>query len=146
MSEPAEDRSALAGEIARHMVANGPFFGHLDMDIVEMRPGYALARLRVREDFLNSHGNCHGGVIFSLADSVFGFASNSHDRIAVGANCDISYLAPALLGDELTAEANEIYRKGRTALYDITVTNQSGSKIALMRARSRTLDGKVLPD
>jgi acyl-CoA thioesterase len=146
MRKPTEDRSVLAGRVARHMVAHGSFFAHLGMDIVEMRPGYALARLRVREDFLNSYGSCHGGVIFSLADSVFGFASNSHNQIAVGANCDIAYLAPALLGDELTAEANEIYREGRTALYDVTVTDQRGNKVALMRARSRRLDGNVLPD
>jgi acyl-CoA thioesterase len=146
MSKPAEDRTALAGRVARHMVARGAFFAHLRMGIIDMRPGYALARLLVREDFLNSHGNCHGGVIFSLADSVFGFASNSYNQIAVGANCDIAYLAPALLGDELTAEANEIYREGRTALYDVTVIDQRGNKIALMRARSRSLDGKVLPD
>jgi acyl-CoA thioesterase len=97
--------------------------------------------MRVTENMVNGQKVCHGGLIFSLADSSFGFACNSHNQHALAASCSIDFLAPAALGDELTAEANETAHAGRTRLYDVRVTNQEGTLIAVFRGKSAAVKG-----
>jgi acyl-CoA thioesterase len=106
-------------------------------------PGYARMTMAVREDMLNGHRTCHGGYIFMLADSAFAFACNSHNYNTVGAGCTIDYLAPGGEGDLLTAEAVEQALSGKTGVYDITVTNQDGRKLALFRGKSHRVNGMV---
>jgi acyl-CoA thioesterase len=90
----------------------------------------------VREDMLNGHSACHGGLIFSLADSAFAFSCNSHGGAVVAAAASIDFLAPAHGGDELTAVAVERWRSKRNGVYEVTVANQRGETIALFRGRS----------
>jgi len=113
----------------------------LGMQLDEVRPGYARLRMRVTDNMVNGQNVCHGGLIFSLADSSFGFACNSHNQHALAASCSIDFLAPAALGDELTAEANETAHAGRTRIYDVRVTNQEGTLIAVFRGKSATVKG-----
>jgi acyl-CoA thioesterase len=113
----------------------------LGMKLLEVRPGYARLAMRVSGDMVNGQKVCHGGLIFCLADSSFGFACNSHNQHALAASCSIDFLAPAALGDELTAEANETAHSGRTRIYDVRVTNQEGTLIAVFRGRSATVKG-----
>jgi acyl-CoA thioesterase len=113
----------------------------LGMQLEEVRPGYARLRMWVAEHMVNGQNVCHGGLIFSLADSSFGFACNSHNQHALAASCSIDFLAPAALGDELTAEANETAHAGRTRIYDVRVTNQAGVLIAVFRGKSATVKG-----
>jgi len=115
----------------------------LGMRIVEMRPGACRVTMPVRADMLNGHRLCHGGIVFALADSAFAFACNSYDRNTVGATASVDFLAPAREGDELQAQATELWRTGRNGIYEITVTNQRNERIALFRGRSYQLDGKV---
>ena len=113
----------------------------MGMQLEEVRPGYARLRMRVTENMVNGQKVCHGGLIFSLADSSFGFACNSHNQHALAASCSIDFLAPAERGDELTAEANESAHAGRTRIYDVRVTNQDGKLIAVFRGKSATVKG-----
>jgi acyl-CoA thioesterase len=113
--------------------------------VKEVRPGYARLALIVRPDMLNGHAICHGGVIFSLADSAFAFACNSHNQNTVASGCSIDFLAPAKAGDELSAEAVERALLGRIGVYDVTVTNSEGRTIALFRGRSYRITGEVIP-
>ena len=113
----------------------------MGMQLEEVRPGYARLRMRVTENMVNGQKVCHGGLIFSLADSSFGFACNSHNQHALAASCAIDFLAPAALGDELTAHAQETAHAGRTRLYDVRVTNQAGELIALFRGKSAAVKG-----
>ena len=99
----------------------------------------------VREDMLNGHGLCHGGMIFTLADSAFAFACNSYNQMAVAQHCSITYLIPGRIGDRLTATAREVSRRGRSGLYDIRITNQDGAHVAEFRGHSRTVKGTHLP-
>src|SRR3982751_6538746 len=108
----------------------------LGMKLQEVRPGYARLSMRVTDNMVNGQRICHGGLIFSLADSSFGFACNSHNQHALAASCAIDFLAPAALGDELTAEANETAHAGRTRVYDVRVMNQDGKLIAVFRGKS----------
>ena len=116
----------------------------LGMQVVAVAPGSAELTLEVREDMLNGHDICHGGLITTLADSAFAFACNSYNEVTVASGFDVSLVAPARLGDELTARASEISRAGRTGVYDIAVINQRGEAVAFFRGRSHTIKGKAL--
>ena len=117
----------------------------LGICITAVRPGFAQLTMTVREDMVNGHGVCHGGLIFTLADSAFAFACNSHNEATVAAAGAIDFLAPARAGDELTAEAHETWRTRRNGLYEIVVFNRKGERIALFRGRSYRIEGAVLP-
>ncbi len=119
----------------------------LGMRVVAVGPGTATIVMTVREDMLNGHDICHGGLVTTLADSAFAFACNAYNEVSVAAGFDVNLLAPARLGDELTAHAVEVSKSGRTGVYDITVTNQKQQLIAVLRGRSYTVRGKPLvPD
>jgi acyl-CoA thioesterase len=92
----------------------------------------------------NSHSICHGGAIFTLADSAFAFACNSYNRSTVASGGSIDFVTPARIGDELTAEATERALPGRLGLYDVTVTDQSGHPIAFFRGRSYRVTGETV--
>ncbi|MDY7578117.1 hydroxyphenylacetyl-CoA thioesterase PaaI [Herbaspirillum sp. RTI4] len=139
-----DDPQALAEATAQAMHARDNATQSLGMDIVEMRPGYARLSMAVRSDMLNGHATCHGGFIFALADSAFAFACNSRNQNTVGSGCSIDYLSPGKLADVLTAEAFEQSLGGRTGIYDVTVTNQDGKRIALFRGRSYRIQGEVI--
>lgn len=134
----------LAEATAKAMFERDQASQVLGMQIVGMGPGSAQLSMRVRPDMLNGHSTCHGGFIFALADSAFAFACNSHNRNTVASGCSIDYLAPGYAGDVLTAQAVEQSRAGRTGVYDVTVCNQSGTRIALFRGRSYQIKGDVL--
>lgn len=114
----------------------------LGMRLEELRPGYARVTMPVTAQMANGQDLCHGGLIFSLADSSFGFACNSRNQRALAASCAIEFLAPARIGDVLTAECREQALAGRTGIYDARVVNQSGELIALFRGKSATVKGQ----
>ncbi len=116
----------------------------LGIKLEAIERGYAKMSMRVRPDMLNGHKICHGGFIFTFADSTFAFACNSYNHITVAAGASIEFLAPAHLDDVLTAEAREQNLSGRTGFYDVTVTNQRGERIALFRGRSQRVKGEIV--
>ena len=133
----------LAEACADAMYARDHASQGLGMRITRMAPGFAELSMTVRQDMVQGHGHCHGGFLFTLADSAFAFACNSHDEATVAAGCSIDYIGPGQLGDELTATAEERSRRGRTGLYDVTVRNQHGDTVALFRGRSYKIRGSV---
>ena len=116
----------------------------LGIQLIDVGPGYARMHMRVRTDMLNGHAMCHGGFIFTLADSTFAFACNSYNLQTVAAGCTIEFLAPAHEGEVLEAHATEQARSGKTGVYDVVVTNADGKKIALMRGKSHQISGSVI--
>ena len=114
----------------------------MGIQVAAMGPGSATLTMAVREDMLNGHETCHGGLISTLADSAFAFACNSYNELTVASGFSVDFLAPARLGDLLTARCAEVSRAGRTGVYDVTVNNQKGERIAVFRGRSYTLKGK----
>ncbi|CAB3759746.1 hydroxyphenylacetyl-CoA thioesterase PaaI [Paraburkholderia humisilvae] len=117
----------------------------LGLELLEVRPGYARMRMLVRADFLNGHRICHGGLIFTLADSTFAFACNSHNINTVASGCSIEFLRPVHGGDLLTAEAVEQSLTGRTGIYDIRITNRANETVAMFRGKSTQIKGTVIP-
>lgn len=117
----------------------------LGMVLDHIAPGQATLSMTITDAMSNGHGNCHGGYIFTLADSAFAFACNSYNQMAVAQHCSITYLIPGRIGDRLTATAREVSRRGRSGLYDIRITNQDGAHVAEFRGHSRTVKGTHLP-
>ncbi|MCX8225020.1 MAG: hydroxyphenylacetyl-CoA thioesterase PaaI [Sulfitobacter sp.] len=115
---------------------------NLDMRIDHIAPGNATLSMPVADTMLNGHGICHGGYIFTLADSAFAFACNSYNQLVVAQQNQITYLAPGKAGERLTATAVEQSRVGRSGVYDVTVTGENGRTIALFRGLSRTMKGQ----
>ena len=116
----------------------------LGMQVMAISPGGATLCMAVREDMLNGHDLCHGGLITTLADSAFAFACNSYNEMTVAAGFDVNLIAAGHLGDVLTATARELSKAGSTGVYDVTVRNQRGEAVAAFRGRSHTMKGKPL--
>jgi acyl-CoA thioesterase len=136
----------LAAACAESMWADDRASQSLGMTIDRIASGEAVMSMNVTEEMTNGHSTCHGGHIFTLADSAFAFACNTHNQKTVGQQAAITYIAPAFAGDRLIAEAREISRRGRGGIYDVTVRNQTGETIALFRGHSRTVKGTHLPE
>ncbi len=141
MSDPAEAQ-ALAQACADAMWAEDRASPGLGMVLEEVGPGRARLSMRVGETMVNGHGICHGGFIFTLADSAMAFASNSYGERAVAQQAAITFLRPTRRGERLTAEASERVVEGRTGLYDVRVTTKEGAVVAEFRGHTRTLGEK----
>jgi acyl-CoA thioesterase len=140
------NEAAIADAASAAMWADDEASRQLGMSLVETGPGRATLTMPVTQAMTNGHGMCHGGYIFTLADSAFAFACNSHNTRTVAHHCAVTFVASARLGDLLTASAREISRTGRSGITDVTVTDQAGGVIAVFRGHSRTLGGAVAPD
>jgi acyl-CoA thioesterase len=118
----------------------------LGMRIVRVAPGHAEMTMTVRNDMVNGHAICHGGFVFTLADSAFAFACNSYNFSTVANGCTIEFLAPAREGDVLTAVAHERAQVGRNGVYDVEVRSQDGALIAVFRGKSTRIKGHVVEE
>ena len=144
-SDPArQSPDALARACAETMWADDRASQHLGMEIVQVAAGRATLTMTVLPSMTNGHETCHGGYIFTLADSAFAFACNGYDQRTVAQHCSITFVAPAVAGDVLTATARERARFGRSGIYDIAVTRGDGTLIAEFRGHSRTVPGTLL--
>src|SRR5438067_1765014 len=133
MPPPADD---LANRCAETIYANDTASQALGITIDGVAAGTARARMTVRTDMLNGHGICHGGYVFTLADTAFAFACNTYDDVTVAAGADVAFLTPVEAGTELVAVATERARRGRSGLYDVTVSTAGGDVVAEFRGRS----------
>ncbi|MEY9929188.1 acyl-CoA thioesterase [Catenulispora sp. GP43] len=149
--EAAEEAAGL--DAARRMFDADKASAGLGIELVELAPGRAVARMRVAASMLNGHAIGHGGYVFLLADTAFALACNSHGPVTVAAGADVSFLAPVAEGDVLTACAVERVLAGRSGIYDVTVTrggaDGSGDGagpteeiVAEFRGRSRVVTGR----
>jgi acyl-CoA thioesterase len=137
------DPQSVAEASARAMYEQDRASQALGMRVLEVRPGYARLAMKVREDMLNGHQLCHGGLIFTLADSAFAFACNTYDLVTVASSGTIEFLLAGRLGDELTATAEQRTRSKRIGVYDVSVHNQRGECVALFRGRSHQIGGSI---
>jgi acyl-CoA thioesterase len=134
-----EDPQAVAQRSAARMYEADLASRHLGIQIDQIAPGQATARMLVRDTMLNGHNICHGGYVFLLADTAFAFACNTYGPTTVAAACNVAFLAPAHLDDELIATATERHHTGRSGIYDVTVRLPNAAVIAEFRGHSRTL-------
>jgi len=137
---------ALAEACARAMWAEDRASAGLGMAITRVAPGEADLTMTVAPSMVNGHGICHGGFVFTLADSAFAFACNGFNRRAVAQCNTITYLRPAMRDDMLTARAVQTTQAGRSGITDVTVTDQAGRVIAVFRGLSRIIEGHLVED
>jgi acyl-CoA thioesterase len=135
---------ALAEASAAELFRNDVASRHLGMQLGAVAPGQAVMTMVVQPFMLQGHQTCHGGYLFTLADSAFAFACNTYNDVTVASGCSIDYVAPAFEGDRLTATARERSRSGRTGNYDIEIRNQDGRLIAIFHGRSYKIRGQIL--
>jgi acyl-CoA thioesterase len=136
----------LAQRCAEHMYENDAASQALGIRITEVHCGRAVAVMAVKDFMLNGHKTCHGGQIFTLADSAFAFACNSQNKAAVALSCTIDFVSPAFEDDILTATAEELHQGGRSGVYQIKITNQNLQLIALFKGNSARIKQSVLPE
>ncbi len=132
-----------AEQCAATMAAKDAAALALGITLTHIAPGEATMQMPVRADMLNGHGICHGGLIFTLADTAFAYACNSTNKVTVAAGCSIEFLKPGQAGDTLSATAKEQALQGRHGIYDISVSNSAGEVIALFRGKSTQITGAV---
>jgi acyl-CoA thioesterase len=138
------DADALARRATQSMWAEDNATRGLGMSLDHAAEGEATLSMTVTDAMVNGHGICHGGFIFTLADSAFAFACNSRNQRHVAQNCQIAYLAPGRLGMRLTATAIERHRAGRSGITDVTVRDETGTPIAEFRGHSRSIPGVIV--
>ncbi|HRF15292.1 MAG TPA: hydroxyphenylacetyl-CoA thioesterase PaaI [Bacteroidia bacterium] len=122
-----------AQKVVNHMMEHDRFSQWLGIKCLVMEAGKSIIQMQVREEMLNGFGLIHGGIAFSLADSALAFASNAYGRLSVALECSISYPAPVNNGDTLTATAEELSLTNRIGVYQITISNQQGVKVAFFK-------------
>jgi acyl-CoA thioesterase len=144
MAEQDIDSQALAEQVAQAMWSRDRATQALGMEILAVKPGFARVSMTVRADMVNGHHICHGGFLFTLADSAFAYACNSYNANTVASACNIDFLAPAKEGDVLVADAEERSLSGRTGVYDVTVRTRQGKTLALFRGKSYRIQGEVM--
>jgi acyl-CoA thioesterase len=139
------DHTAIARACAEAMWAEDAASRGLGMQLVAVEPGHAVLTMTVTAAMVNGHDLCHGGYIFTLADSAFAFACNTYNQRTVAQHCAITFVNSARRGDRLVAQAVERQRAGRSGIYDVTVTREEGFVIAEFRGHSRTIEGEIVP-
>jgi len=132
----------IARRSAQAMWARDDASKWLGASLDAVGPGTATMSMTVDKHHTNGHDICHGGFIFTLADSAFAFACNSYNRLVVAQHNVITFVAPSVLGDRLSAAATEVARFGRSGIYDVRVIDQSGKLVAEFRGVSRVVEGK----
>ena len=136
----------LAQACAERMWANDRASREMGLELGAVAPGQAHVHLSVTPKMLNGHGVCHGGLIFAMADTAFAFACNSLNRQAVAMHCSISFIEKVSAGARLTAHAVQRASYGRNGIFDVTVTDDQGVKVAEFRGHSRTIGGEWVSD
>lgn len=132
-------------EVARAMYAKDVVCHGLNITVSVLQQGHCRARMVVREDMLNTFGSCHGGILFTLADVAFAYASNSENNATVASAGSITFLRPALEGETLSAECVERAREKRNGIYDVTISDQDGNTVAVFQGASRLIEGQSVP-
>ena len=118
----------------------------LGIDIDVIAPGEVMAAMTVRDDMVNGFGICHGGIVFTLADTAFAFACNAWNRETRSVAASIDWLAPVSAGERLTAHAAADTRAGRHGYFRVRVTNADGEPVALFSGHAVSRDAALLPD
>lgn len=111
----------------------------MGMRLEHVASGHSRLSMTITETMANGHGICHGGFIFSLADSAMAFAANQRGEADVAQHAAVTFLRPGRVGETLVAEATERARAGRSGIYDVRVSNADGALVAEFRGHTRTL-------
>lgn len=149
MSQEIDRESALnskqvAQAIVEKLLQTDACSTALGINVVDLDARYAVLTMKVRDDMVNGHGVCHGGMVFTLADTCSAFACNSENESSLLSSAQIELFRPARLGDELTATARAVNQGRRKGVYDVSVVNQREELVAVFRGQSQRLGERLL--
>ncbi len=149
--EPPHEAAASAAQTVAQACADAMWQDDraskaLGMSIRRIAPGEAVLVMTVRPEMTNGHDICHGGFIFTLADSAFAFACNTYNQRTVAQQCAVTFIRSVPAGETLTAHAVERSKAGRGGIYDVTVRDGNNIVVAEFRGHSRTIAGQLLPE
>ncbi len=130
------DTLQRANESARHMLERDACSRKLGISIDVRAPGDVVATMDVTDELVNGFGVCHGGIVFTLADTAFAFACNGYNNETLSVSANIEWLKPVYAGDALTAAASEDTRSGRHGYYTVHVSNQDDELVAIFHGHS----------
>jgi len=145
LNSSSANEDKLAQACAQYMFEKDKASQAFGIELLDVKCGGATAIMEVKSFMLNGHKTCHGGHIFTLADSAFAFACNSQNQAAVASSCTIDFIQPALKGDRLTAIAEQAHQGSRTGIYHVKVMNQHNQTIAFFKGNSARIKRNVLP-
>jgi acyl-CoA thioesterase len=134
-----ESEKELARQAAEAMYATDVASRRVGIEIIDVAPGRAQARMAIQPWMANGHGVAHGGYLFMLADTAFALACNTSGRPTVARACEIVFLRPVRVDEKLTAKAVELTRSGRSGIYDVSVRDADGIRVAELRGQSAEL-------
>lgn len=140
-----DEKQQLAQACASTLYQRDVATQHLGIELLVSAAGYSEVNMTVQDFMLQGHKTCHGGYLFTLADSAFAFACNTYNKPTVALGCSIDYIAPAFKDDVLTACCTEKSRGGRTGNYDVEIHNQASQLIAIFHGKSYQVKGEILP-
>ncbi|OTA20562.1 phenylacetic acid degradation protein PaaD [Xenorhabdus beddingii] len=139
--------NAASQQARRHvetMYAQDACAQQMGMHIEHIDIGFARLSMKIMPDMLNGHQSCHGGILFSLADTAFAYACNSEGLAAVASRGSIDFIRPAWVGDQLTASASVLHQGKNNGLYNVEIINQNGKVVALFRGHSHRINSPML--
>lgn len=139
-----EEAQALAEACVKKLFDADVASQALGIEVVSVAPCEVILAMTITEKMLNGHQICHGGYIFSLADSAFALAANTENHSTIVSGCSIDFVKPGTLSDRLTASAHLIDQSSKIGYYNVVVRNQIGEDIAYLRGRSYRLAGTIV--
>ena len=142
--ESALNSKQVAQAIVEKLLQTDACSAALGINVVDLDARYAVLTMKVRDDMVNGHGVCHGGMVFTLADTCSAFACNSENESSLLSSAQIELFRPARLGDELTATARAVNQGRRKGVYDVSVVNQREELVAVFRGQSQRLGERLL--
>lgn len=138
-----QTQTTLAQQSAQIMYRDDACAKAMGMVIKQVTEGFAQISMKVTPQMLNGHKTCHGGQLFSLADTAFAYACNSHGLAAVASSCSIDFIRPSVEGERLTATALVKHQGKRTGLYEVEIINQEGKTVAWFYGRAHRLGHRL---
>jgi len=144
MNAVQPEAAALAQACAASMYARDVAAQALGIVLEEVAPGFARMSMTVRPDMANGHGICHGGFLFTLADTCFAFACNTFNRVTVAQSAGIDFIRPVAIGERLQAEASMLHQGGRSGVYDVEVRRSDGKLVAAFRGNSASSEKPLI--
>lgn len=138
------EADALAERCVQALYERDSVARALAIKLLESGPGYAVLGMHVRPDMCNGHGICHGGMLFTLADTAMAYASNSHDRVAVASSVHIDYLRRVASGEHIVARAEEVFRGRSKGSYRVCISNAADIQVAHFYGTVAILSARVL--
>lgn len=141
-----ESEKTIAERCAERVLGKDRVMENLGIELQSVQDGAAVLSMTVGAEMLNSQGNCHGGMIFTLADAAFAFACISCNQAGIGAYAAMDFIRPAAEGDILTARSSVRHRGSTVSLVEVLVENQDGRPIAQLHGRSHNFGRPFLDE